>query len=313
MRNALLIYNPAAGRFPAKPLVQRARDVLNSAGWEVRMVISRSAKHLQSHTVKAVRDGCEAVFIAGGDGSVGAVGSALVGTETALGVLPAGTSNVWAHDMGLETLAWSRWLALEHAAQRLATSQIRTVDVGVCNERPFLLWTGIGLDGRMTGSLEPMGRFGKTFAIPQYVTRGVWNVRDWKSMPLRIRALGRNWEDRYLVVIASNICSYAGGLFCLTPDAKVDDGLMDFWLVGGDSLRDAIVRVVQVLRGSHLNEPKVVHFQADEVIVEGDDLLPMQCDGEPGTIEPPLKFGVWPRALKVLVPDDDIPRLFTQY
>ncbi|HEY71293.1 MAG TPA: diacylglycerol kinase family lipid kinase [Anaerolineae bacterium] len=312
MRKARLIYNPAAGRFPAKTLVRRAKDVLKAAGWDVRMVISRSAKHLHTHTVKAVRDGCEAVFVAGGDGSVGAVGTALVGTDTALGVLPAGTSNVWAHDMGLETLAWSRWLALEHAAKRLARSQIRSVDVGVCNGRPFLLWTGIGLDGRMTGSLEPLGRLGKTFAIPQYFTRGVWNIRDWKSMPLRVRALGRNWEDRYLVVIASNICSYAGGLFSLSPDAKVDDGLMDYWLVGGDSLRDAIVRVVQVLRGSHLEEPKVVHFQADKVIVEGDDVLPMQCDGEPGTIEPPLEFSVKPRALKVLVPDDDVPRLFSQ-
>ncbi|MGD8815497.1 MAG: diacylglycerol kinase family lipid kinase [Anaerolineales bacterium] len=312
MRKALLIYNPAAGRFPAKPLVRRARDVLKAEGWSVRMVISRSAKHLHSHASKAVRDGCEAVFVAGGDGSVGAVGSALVGTETALGVLPAGTSNVWAHDMGLETLAWSRWLALEHSAKRLARSMILPVDVGVCNGRPFLLWTGIGLDGRMTGSLEPLGRLGKTFAIPQYFTRGVWNVRDWEGMPLRVQALGHNWEDRYLVVIASNICSYAGGLFCLSPEAKVDDGLMDFWLVGGDSLRDAIVRVVQVFRGRHLDEPKVVHFQADRVVVEGDDQLPMQCDGEPGTIAPPLEFGVWPRALRVLVPDDDVPQMFSR-
>ena len=312
MRRALLIYNPSAGRFPARRLVKRAIGVLKRAGWEISMTTSKSGRSLYPLAAEAARSGCEAVFVAGGDGSVGAVASALIGSETALGVLPAGTSNVWAHDMGLETPAWSRWQALEHAATRLAQGQIREVDVGICNGRPFLLWTGIGLDGQMTGSLEPLGRFGKSMAVPQYVTRGVWNVRDWESIPLRVEALGRCWEDDYLVVIASNICSYAGGIFCLTPDAKVDDGLIDFWLIGGNSLRDAIVRVYQVLRGKHLDEPRVVHFQAAEATIEGEGLLPMQCDGEPGKIRPPLNFSVQSRALRVLVPHDEIPRLFSQ-
>jgi diacylglycerol kinase (ATP) len=214
--------------------------------------------------------------------------------------------------MGMETLSWSRLQALDRAASRLAHAQIRPVDVGFCNGRPFLLWTGIGLDGQMTSSIEPMGRIGKTFAVPQYFTRGVWNARGWEGMSLRVEALGRSWEDHYLVVIASNISSYAGGILHLTPDAKVDDGLIDFWLVGGESLRDAVVRLYQVLRGKHLDEPRVVHFQAAEATIDGDELLPMQCDGEPGRIKPPLKFSVQSRALHVLVPHDDVPRLFAE-
>jgi diacylglycerol kinase (ATP) len=311
MRQALLIYNPAAGRFPARRLVRRAVGVLKKAGWDVEMHTSQSGESVYALAADAVRAGREAVFVAGGDGTVGAVASALVGSGTALGVLPAGTSNVWAHDMGLETLAWSRWQALERSATRLATGKILPVDVGICNGRPFLMWAGVGLDGQMTGSLEPLGRVGKSFAVPQYFTRGVWNVRDWEGMPLRVEALGRKWEDKYLVVIASNICSYAGGILRLTPNAKVDDGLIDFWLIGGDSLRDAVIRVVQVLRGKHLDEPRVVHFQASEVIVTGKGLLPMQCDGEPGKIKPPLTFGVHSRALRVLIPADEVPRLFS--
>ena len=312
MRRALLIYNPAAGRFPARILVNRASGVLKDAGWDITMVTSRSGRSFHPQALKAVRSGFEAVFVAGGDGSIGAAASALIGTETALGVLPTGTSNVWAHDMGLKSLSWGRLRALDLAASRLANGQIRLADVGLCNGRPFLMWTGIGLDGQMTGSLEPLGRIRKSFAVPHYLTRGVWNVRDWKSIPLRVKALGRSWEDDYIVVIASNISSYAGGIFRLTPDAKVDDGLIDFWLVGGKSLRDAIVRVIQVLRGKHLNEPRVVHFQAAEATIEGEGLLPMQCDGEPGKIKPPLKFSVEPRALRVLVPHDEVPRLFSQ-
>jgi YegS/Rv2252/BmrU family lipid kinase len=312
MRKALLIYNPAAGRFPAHILVDRAIRILEDADWDVTMVTTTSGESLYPLAADAVRTGMEAVFVAGGDGSIGAVGSALLGSNTALGVLPAGTSNVWAHDMGMQTLAWSRLQALDQAATRLANSQIRDVDVGFCNGRPFLLWTGIGLDGQMTSSMEPMGRIAKTFAVPQYVTRGVWNVRGWGGMSLRVEALGRSWEDHYLVVIASNISSYAGGILHLSPEAKVDDGLIDFWLVGGDTLRDAVVRLYQVLRGTHLEEPRVVHFQAAEATIQGEGLLPMQCDGEPGRIKPPLKFSVQSRALRVLVPHDDVPRLFTE-
>lgn len=312
MRKALLIYNPAAGRFPAQLLVNRAVRILEDANWDVSMVTTTSGESLYPLAAGAVRNELEAVFVAGGDGSVGAVGSALLGSNTALGVLPAGTSNVWAHDMGMETLSWSRLQALDRAASRLAHGQIRAVDVGFCNGRPFLLWTGIGLDGQMTGNIEPLGRIGKTFAVPQYFTRGVWSARDWEGMSLRVEALGRSWEDHYLVIIASNISSYAGGILHLTPNAKVDDGLIDFWLVGGDSLRDAVVRIYQVLRGQHLKEPRVVHFQAAEATIDGEGLLPMQCDGEPGRIKPPLKFNVQSRALRVLVPHDDIPRLFVE-
>jgi len=109
MRRALLIYNPSAGRFPAGPLVKRAADVLKEADWDVNIVASTSGDNLRPLVAEAVRNDYEAVFVAGGDGSVGAVAAELIGTETALGVLPAGTSNVWAQDMGLETLTWSRW------------------------------------------------------------------------------------------------------------------------------------------------------------------------------------------------------------
>lgn len=310
MRKALLIYNPSAGRFPAHILVNRAVRILEDADWKVSMVTTTSGESLYPLAAGAVRKGMQAVFVAGGDGSVGAVGAALLGSETALGVLPTGTSNVWAHDMGMQTLAWSRLQALDRAAVRLAQGEIRPVDVGFCNGRPFLLWTGIGLDGQMTGSIEPMGRIGKTFAVPQYFTRGVWSARGWEGMSLRIEALGQSWEDHYVVVIASNISSYAGGFLQLTPEAKVDDGLIDFWLVGGDSLRDAVVRVYQVLRGKHRDEPRIVHFQAAEAVIRGEGLFPMQCDGEPGRIKPPLAFSVQSKALRVLVPHDDIPRLF---
>lgn len=302
MSNAWLIYNPAAGRFPAGWLLSRAVKVLNEAGWELEVQESHEGKELEQLAREAIAQGCEAVFVAGGDGSVGRVAAALAGSPVALGVLPAGTANVWAREIGLDRLDWINLFALEKAAQSLAHGVVRRVDMGQANTQQFLLWAGIGLDAQIVNSLEPRGRWEKTFGTVHYGLLGLWNSIGWEGVDLRVTANGQHWEGRYLVAIASNIRKYAGGLLELTPDAQFDDGKLDFWLISGKNLRDAVVRVVQILVGAHLDAPGVVHFQSASATFEADHQITMHFDGEPLVVESPLQFKTLKRSLKVLMP-----------
>src|SRR3989304_5128900 len=97
----------------------------------------------------------------------------------------------------------------------------------------------------------------------------------------------------------------------LSPHAKVDDGLLDFWLIGGRSIKDAVVRVAQILMGTHAETPGVVHFQTDQAVFECEGSITMQLDGEPIEFPTPCEFTVRPRALKVIVPRPAGPRVFT--
>lgn len=311
MRKARLIHNPSAGWFPTGPLLGRAVNVLARAGWDVEVVELEPDQDLPEVAMDAVRAGCEAVFVAGGDGTVGRVAGALAGSDTALGVLPSGTANVWAQELGLPRLGWSNWFALEESAAHLAHAEVRAVDVGEVNERAFLMWAGLGLDARIVKSIEPRRRWEKTVASPHYAILAVWNSWNWTGIDLQVEAEGKRWQDRYLVAICSNIPSYAGGLLELAPDARVDDGLLDFWLISGRSLTDAVLRVVQVFRGTHVDAPGVVHFQAAEAKFEAGPELTMQLDGEPYTMGSPACVRVRHRALRVLVPRQRRPRLFT--
>ncbi|MGH2627916.1 MAG: diacylglycerol/lipid kinase family protein, partial [Anaerolineales bacterium] len=307
------IYNPAAGRFPAGPLLDRAAMVLGQAGWELQVVEASSGEKLTDLARAAVAQGCTAVFVAGGDGSVGRVASALAGTETALGVLPAGTANVWAKELGLPRLDWLNLFALEDAAQMLAQAQVRMMDLGECNGRKFLLWAGMGIDGRVVKVLEPRDRWEKALGGINYATQVVWKSLDWSGIQLRVHASGRDWEERCIVGVASNIRAYAGGLFELAQEARVDDGLLDFWLISGRSLIDVVYRTVQVLLGAHTEDPGIAHFQAGEATFESDVLsLPMHVDGEPIEMQTPLHFQVHPKALRVLVPEALQPRVFSR-
>jgi YegS/Rv2252/BmrU family lipid kinase len=306
-----LIHNPAAGRFPSGMFVHRAVDVLTRAGWTIRVEECGPGQDLAQRAAQAAAAGCQAVFVAGGDGSVGRVAGALAGTQTALGVLPAGTANVWAQEFDLPRLGWTSPFALELAASRLARGQVRSVDIGTCNGQPFLMWAGVGLDAQVVNIIEPRERWEKLLATIHYAVQTVWTAANWSGIPLRVTAGDQIWEDRYLVAIASNIRAYAGGLLELSPAAKVDDGLLDFWLIGGTSLTDTVVRVAQILTGRHVDASGVVHFQAREAQFEMPAGTAMQMDGEPARTTSPARLRAESGVLRVLVPSETHPFLLS--
>src|SRR3990172_6245960 len=175
MRQAWLIYNPSAGRFPAGWLLSRAVRVLSNAGWEVQ--------------VQEAQEGQDLAELA----------------RRAGGVLPPGPANVWAKEIGLDRLDWVNIFALEKAAERLAQAEVRLVDIGMGNGHEFLLWSGMGLDARILNSIEPRLRWEKTLGTVHYALLALWNSIGWEGIDLRGTAGGRSWEGRYVVAVASTI------------------------------------------------------------------------------------------------------------
>lgn len=311
LKRAWLIYNPDAGRFPAGPLLPRAMRIFTEAGWSMDVMEGHHPEQLRAHAVEAAEGGLDAVFVAGGDGTVGLVADALAGTGTALGVLPSGTANVWAKELGLPRLTWATPLALDEAARRLAKGTVRQVDMGVCNGHSFLLWAGIGLDGKVVNSIGPRQPWSRAFVTAQHTILTVWEAMGWSGIDLRVEALNQVWEGRFVVAVVSNIRAYAGGLLELSPEAKADDGLLEFWLLRGSSLADVVSWVVEILLGQHVDDPNVVHFSSDQAVFSADQPLPMQLDGEPHEEPEEIRFDVRPRAVRVLVPQGGWPDLFS--
>ncbi|MGA9193427.1 MAG: diacylglycerol kinase family protein [Anaerolineales bacterium] len=311
-KRAWLIYNPDAGRFPAGPLLPRAMRIFAEAGWSVDVKEGHNPEQLRSGAAEAAKEGLDAVFVAGGDGTVGLAADALAGSDTALGVLPSGTANVWAQEIGLPRLTWATPLALDEAARRLATGSVRDVDLGTCNGHSFLLWAGIGLDGKVVNSIGPRQPWTRAFVAAQHTILAFWEAMGWTGLELRVDALNQRWEGRFVVAVASNIRAYAGGLLELSPEAKVDDGLLEFWLLKGSSMRDVVGWVMEILLGQHVDDPNVTYFKADEAIFSADQPLPMQLDGEPHEAPNQIRFGVRHRAVRMLVPQGGWPDLFSQ-
>ena len=109
MRKGLLLYNPAAGRYSVRRFVRGIIHPLKAAGWSMEIAETLSGTHATQTAHQAAAEKYDAVFAIGGDGTVGQVASGLVNTETALAVLPAGTTNVWAIEQGQKPFSWFNW------------------------------------------------------------------------------------------------------------------------------------------------------------------------------------------------------------
>ncbi len=301
MRESLIIYNPSAGRFSSRPFMKGLVRVLANTGWRAEAVATKSGEHA-IELAKQAAGRFEAVFAVGGDGTIGQVASGLIDSETALGVLPAGTQNVWGKELNLPVFSWSHASALRDNALLLADSPVCKIDVGLCNDDPFLMWAGMGLDAMTINALGRRLRLEKFFAMPEYTAVTLWKASQWEGLRLRVWADGEEVEGQYILGVANNIRHYMGGLSNLSPHAFVDDGLMDFWLFAGKSLGDALRHAYDLWQGRHLESDAARRIPFRTLRVEADSSFMVQYDGDPAPTTHKVEIIVKPRALKVLIP-----------
>ena len=312
MPNALLVYNPVAGRYPSHLLTERAASVLQSRGWQIEIATTQSGEHITQLAQQAVQDGRDAFIVVGGDGSVNRALPGLLGGQTALGVLPAGTANVWAQELDLPGLTWTRLNALEESARRLSNAEIRSVDVGLCNGTPFLLWAGVGLDGFIVNRIEPRNQWEKPFAALYYGAKAVWEAGQWHGFELNVMDGERRLSGRYMLGVVSNIHLYAGGLARLSPGAHMDDGVMDLWLFEGSTFEEILLQAWNLLSGRHVQSERVHYVPIHRISLRSDSPMYVQIDGEPEQGGEQIDIQVLPQALHVLVPENAPQSLYTQ-
>ena len=307
-----LIYNPMAGRFPSFTLVDRTAKILEANGWDMDVVQTHGGSHITKLAKRAAVMGLDAVFIAGGDGSLHLAAAGLLGSDTALAVLPAGTANVWAQELGLPTLSWTNLTALETSVKKLLNGEIRTMDVGMCQGTPFLLWSGVGFDAFVVHHLEPRSRWQKQFASTQAFANVAWHARTWTGMDLKIWADGEEVSGTYIVAVVTNIHLYAGGLAELSRKAMIDDGKMDLWLFAGDTMQETVQHMYDLASGRHFESDKISYITCEEILIKSKQELFLQLDGEPVQPSKKVNIAINPQSLKVFVPKELPRRLFSK-
>lgn len=276
--------------------------------WLVEARETKSGGDASHLARQAAREGCDVIFAMGGDGTLNEVSNGILGTQTAVGVLPLGTANVWALEMGLPLDDIVR------AAQLQAQAAVHTVDVGIAQgkgfaPRAFLLSCGVGLDAAVINQVEQdrdnKRRFGKLF----FLAIGFRQALQYTGHPIRVKIDGVTYRRRVLLALTSNTQLY-GAVMRVPPDARLDDGLLDVTLLHGDNAAHTLWHFIRLGTGFFHRQPDIEHHRGRSITILGDD-LPVHVDAEPvGTT--PVQIRIRPRALRVLVPETANRSLFTE-
>lgn len=298
----MFLYNPTAGRIPVRYFVTAAARMLSRTGWEVEARASRSGEHATELARRAAEDGFHVVFAVGGDGTIRRAASGLAGARTALGILPAGTMNVFGRELGLRHFTWYRLWALNQNVRKLAAATVHQVDLGYCGAEHFLLWLGIGLDALTIRQLEPRPRLDKFVTIPHYAAQAVWNATQWHGQEMAFNADGQEISGQFILAVISNIRRYMGGMVIISPEARLDDGEMDLWLFSGEHFVDTARHAAALSTQRHTQSLGVRRIPFRELEIEGRSPLTIQMDGDPAGGLHRANVGVLPGAIRLLVP-----------
>jgi diacylglycerol kinase (ATP) len=317
-RSLRIISNPNAGggRDSGQGL-RAAAGRFAEQGWTVSWCFTERPGHARELAAAAAAEGLGVVAAAGGDGTINEVVNGLVGSPTALAVLPAGTGNVLAAQLGLVGVPTPLHRAdLVAAAEALCAGVVRPVDTGLAQsaggpERHFVLWAGVGLDAEVAREIETTGRLLKRrFGPAAYGALAARAALVATGTPAVVTCDGERIDGRLLLGVVANVRLY-GGTVDLSPEALLDDGRLDVSLFMGASVLAKLRHLGAVLARRRAPRSEWRGLSAARIAITADPPLPVHLDAEPfGTT--PVVLTVRPRSLRLLVPPTAPPGLFVQ-
>lgn len=291
-RSIALIANPSSGRGRVGRFLPRIEQRLRDAGATVRTLTSRSPAHATELAAEAARDG-EIVAAAGGDGMVHFVANGVIGSRAAMGIVPLGTGNDFAANLG-----YARRDPMA-ACDVLARGADRAVDAGRIEGGPFFVCVaGGGFDSEVNRVANRMRVLRGT---PVYVAATLRTLARFRPARFTLTLDGHVTTVDAMFVAVGNATSYGGGMQ-ITPGALLDDGVFDITVVGALSRPGLLAQFPKLFKGTHVNHPAVTTARAASVTIEAERPFACYADGE--EIGPlPVTITMHPGALRVVAPE----------
>lgn len=286
-RFAVIVHGERAEQPAVRDLIDRLRDLGHAA--EPR--ISLAAGDAIAHARDAAAESPDAVLAVGGDGTVNEVLNGLDGHDIPLGIVPFGTANDFARQVGIP-------LDPEHALDVILRCKPTRIDTAELNGRRFVNVStgGVGAEATAETPDEAKAQLGY-FA---YAITGVRKLATLEPRRARFTAPGLALDADFLLFAVGNARATGAGTL-ITPEARLDDGLLDLCIIESMSRSDFARLLFRVKAGEHLSHPDVHYVQVPEVRIESDTPISVNVDGEPADAAD-LRYRTRPGDLRIFVP-----------
>jgi diacylglycerol kinase (ATP) len=294
MARAFIVLNPAAG----KRTHEAVRDALDRhfppARIEYEVHETHTGESFGDIVRSRLREGFDLVVASGGDGTVSAVMDGIAGSSVPLGIIPTGTANLIARELNIP-------LDADAAAALIASApRLRMIDAMRIGDRAYVLIIGVGMSASVAGATTRRDK--RRFGLVAYLGAAVRNAFSIRPRHLEVTVDGAARSYRAVEVAVANCGILAKMLFPKGPDIQVDDGHLDVWILGTNTLLDYPRYLLTILAGRPAS-PRMHFIRAEKsVTIRSPAPLPVQADGDI-IGETPVEIDILPGAVKVFVPE----------
>lgn len=298
MTRAILIANPNAAR-TEEATVRAIEQVIRRAGWQLDVAATGGPGDAGVLAAEGVRDGVDVVAVLGGDGTTMQAAAALVGSGTALGLLPGGTGNLLANNLRLPVNP-------VRAAEAMVSRPRRRIDLGRVERADgphyFAVACGAGIDARVMVETESVQKH--RWGMMAYVATTLRVLPEVRNIPFHITIDGREHEAEAAMLLVANCGEIIRPIVRLGREVTPDDGMLDVVAVSADSIGGSVRAVWDLLTsaaGSYGKDTHVAYARGREIEVRTADgsVQPVQLDGDPGG-ETPFTATILPGAIEIM-------------
>ena len=294
IRRVAVIINPVSGVrggvSAARTRARLAAAVLERHGCAAEILVTTHGGHARELTQGARQRGADVVVAWGGDGTLNEVGSSLAFTSTPLGIIPSGSGNGLACELGIPRRP-------ERALEAALLGETRLIDIGEVSGHLFLNLAGVGFDAHIAQAFASCRRRG----LARYAWLTLAHLVRYRPHTYTIDADGERRTVRALLVCIANSRQFGNGAL-IAPEAVVDDGRMNLVVVGARPAWQAIGSLPALFSGRVAQLRDVWSRPAEAIRISADAPMLFHLDGEPVVGGDALSFRVHPRALAVRVP-----------
>jgi YegS/Rv2252/BmrU family lipid kinase len=289
-----VIINPIAGRArrpPASERALRAAAVIDRAGEQAEVFITERAGHARELAVAAVGNGARLVVAWGGDGTVNEIASALAFGDVPLAIIPAGSGNGLARELGIDRLP-------ERALANAIRAEPAVVDLGELGGHLFVNVAGAGIDAYVAAQFNAVANTSR--GLSQYLRIGGRALLSYAPLRYTVTADNQRTAVRAVAVVIANSAQYGNGAR-IAPGARMDDGELDLVIVEERFRLATLMRTPHLFRGTLARVPGCSIRRIREATIGSAEPMLFHVDGEPIENGTELHARVHPGALKICV------------
>ena len=289
MKKVRFIYNPYSGENIILHELDKVMKLHQEKGYQVVPYRIQKDRDIDE-AFDIIDKDYKYVLVAGGDGTVDSVVNAMMNSEINLpiGILPVGTANDFGKFLGIPS-------DVTKACKQILESEPKAVDIGKINDKYFVNVASSGLftDVSQKTDLNLKNTIGKL----AYYLKGIEEIPNFRRLKVHLKSKEVDFDGEMYLILVFN--GQTAGNFKLATRADVNDGYLDVIMIKAVPIIEILPLFIKILKGEHLDSDKVIYFKTDDILIESEEDIVVDIDGEKGP-DFPLRIRCIKGGMKVL-------------